>query len=100
MPWSCRSGQGRASIGLAPVAVGRAVGLILPLTGRHRLLGRAVLRGADLRGADLRYANLKGADLSRADLAGARIHEIRCNELTILPDGTYWSADVNLDRLV
>lgn len=60
----------------------------------------AVLHSADLSGADLRYVNLKGADLNRAKLAGARLHEVSCDETTILPDGSHWSPGVNLEQLV
>ena len=61
---------------------------------------RADLSGASLQNANLHHANfwqttLKGADLRGADLTGANVTDVRCNETTILPDGTPWSDEVN-----
>jgi len=54
---------------------------------------RALLRDADLRGAHLEGARLDGADLRGAALDGTFL-----DELTTLPDGNKWSADVDLRR--
>jgi hypothetical protein len=62
----------------------------------------AVLIDADLRNADLRWANLQWADLQDADLRGARLTYARLHRAylrgAILPDGTPWRPDRDLER--
>jgi uncharacterized protein YjbI with pentapeptide repeats len=53
----------------------------------------STLTDVDLSGADLRGARLSGADLSGATLVGAKI-----DETTILPDGTAWMPEADLNR--
>jgi uncharacterized protein YjbI with pentapeptide repeats len=82
---------------------------------------RAQLQGGDLRNANLWYAYLSEADLSDANLEGAnlsgatlgsngilisygedketfRLEPTKFNENTVLPDGSKWSQDVDMDR--
>lgn len=70
-------------------------------------LNRANLRGANLRstdlranlaGADLRIANLGAADLRGAYLIGADLEGAEFYETTRLPDGTYWTPDIDMAR--
>jgi uncharacterized protein YjbI with pentapeptide repeats len=58
----------------------------------------ADLRDADLRGAKLIWANLRGANLGEAELEGAYLGEAKCNDNTILPDGTKWTPDTDMAR--
>lgn len=62
---------------------------------------------ANLRGANLAYANLsnaklvdtdlQGANLRGANLKGVEVYEVRCDENTILPDGSNWRDGVLLE---
>lgn len=69
-----------------------------------RLLGAELidgkLRGANLSRASLFLANLTGVDLREANLEGvnlrhANINNVKCDENTKLPNGQYWSDEVN-----
>lgn len=59
---------------------------------------------ADLKGADLREARLQGATLEGANLEGVKLTrrmlspdcELGFNEETILPDGSRWTAEVDI----
>lgn len=53
----------------------------------------AYLREANLTGAHLEGARLDGADLRNANLEGAHL-----DDLTVLPDGSPWSAEADLGR--
>ena len=61
------------------------------------LLG-ADLTLAHLEGADMRTANLKDTDLRSANLKNANMYGVRCNNKTILPDGTNWTTDVDWSK--
>ncbi|MBX3083090.1 MAG: pentapeptide repeat-containing protein [Anaerolineae bacterium] len=62
-------------------------------TLRHAQLQHADMTDSDLQGANLIGANLQGADLARADLRGTQF-----DVSTILPDGSRWTSDSDLDR--
>jgi uncharacterized protein YjbI with pentapeptide repeats len=64
-------------------------------------LSNAFLTEANLKDADLREANLTGADLSNAflvntDFRRADLSEVKCNEDTVLPNGTKWTPDTDI----
>lgn len=77
-------------------------------------LNSANLQGADLSNASLEGANLTKANLANANLAGANLQcttlqyanlmganipeNVLFNSNTILPDGTYWQRDADLDH--
>ena len=56
----------------------------------------AVLQVTSLRNAWLEAANLKGADLWQSSLENARLKNALFSETTILPDGSKWTPDVDL----
>ena len=56
----------------------------------------AVLRSTDLTGANLWQAHLHAANLTGADLKQANLSGARFNAHTILPDGQYWHAELDL----
>lgn len=58
----------------------------------------ALLVGADLQGVILWSANVQGANLEKANLEGAVLENAFFDEMTILPDGSYWSREANLAR--
>ena len=58
----------------------------------------ANLGGAKLRGAALVQANLKGANLRDADLRGVEFSWAKFDKNSILPDGTRWHSDEDLER--
>ncbi|RMF77697.1 MAG: pentapeptide repeat-containing protein [Chloroflexi bacterium] len=65
-------------------------------------LTAANLRNADLNRANFRDAKLvnaclQGARLFDADLQGARLDNAQFDEETILPDGSNWSPDVDME---
>lgn len=71
------------------------------LTRAHLLrakLQTASLRGARLQDADLTGADLTQADLSGADLRGASLADCTFDTSTVLPDGSRWAPDSDLDR--
>lgn len=64
-------------------------------------LNNAKLQGANLRNtnltqADLSDAQLQGADLRDAMLTGAILDDTAFDTMTILPDGAFWTAQINL----
>lgn len=59
----------------------------------------ASLMGANLRDADLMSADLKGADLHQADLRGAVIQWTSFDQNTILPDGSRYDFEGDLDQM-
>ena len=61
-------------------------------------LYRAVLHGASLCEANLEGVHLEGAKLENADLRGANLSGAMLDELTTLPDGTPWHAEIDLAR--
>lgn len=67
-------------------------------TLRRANLQGANLEDANLQGADLQEANLQGANLQSADLQDAELGHARFNTDTILPDGSPWTPEVNLER--
>jgi uncharacterized protein YjbI with pentapeptide repeats len=82
---------------------------ILPLADLSRAtclranLARVDLSGARLQSTNLQEANLwnadlQSADLTDADLSGANMTNITCDDETVLPDGSKWSADVDWSR--
>jgi uncharacterized protein YjbI with pentapeptide repeats len=71
------------------------------LQGVH--LGAANLQGARLTSANLQRArlwkaNLQGAELAEANLQGASLVDNKVDENTVLPDGTHWTHDTDMDR--
>lgn len=70
---------------------------------RHAALDNADLRSANLQHCTLDFANvnfadLRGADLNRASLKNATISEAIFDKHTILPDGTAWTAEIDLTQ--
>lgn len=61
-------------------------------------LSHALLMGVDLIGAILSHADLRGADFRGAILRYADLEEAILDETTRLPDGNYWSPDVDMER--
>lgn len=61
----------------------------------------ADLAGARLEGTNLGLARLRGANLGIAERQGIavefveRLGSVKCDEMTILPDFTHWTEDVN-----
>ena len=58
----------------------------------------ADLSDAILTSVSLNGTNLKGANLQGANIAGAHLSAAQFNEQTILPDGTHWTSDTDLER--
>lgn len=58
----------------------------------------ASLVDANLQGATLRKTSLQGADLTGANLENALLTGTYFSTETILPDGTFWSEDTDMDR--
>jgi len=56
------------------------------------------LSDAKLARSSLTYVNLKGANLSRADLQWTDFSFAQFDESTILPDGTCWTSDYDIER--
>lgn len=54
-------------------------------------LTQASLTKADLRGARMQGAHLEGADFTKAKMLGANLAQARCDNTTVLPDGTCWT---------
>jgi hypothetical protein len=67
---------------------------------RRANLQAADLQDANLRETDLQDANLRGADLTGADLQDANLQGAKFNSQTILPDGSQWHPDQDLDCFV
>lgn len=78
---------------------------------RSASLWHAFLKGATFEASTLENANLEGADLedadfSRASLKGANLKGVKNFETvtfsgtTIMPDGTAWSYDTNLQKFI
>ena len=67
-------------------------------------LSNADFSGADLRNAVFLSANLDGANLTNAYLLDAELdfslgaNRTTLDETTILPDGTYWTPDTDMER--
>jgi uncharacterized protein YjbI with pentapeptide repeats len=61
-------------------------------------LYRVNFNGAYLREANLAGAHLEGARLEGADLRGALLENAHLDELTVLPDGSHWTPDVDMCR--
>lgn len=66
-------------------------------------LDNAILGGVNLQNADLRVANLTeallyGANLKGAELWAATLDGARFSETTVLPDGTFWNSEVDMQR--
>ena len=70
--------------------------LYAKLQGAH--LSEANLRGAYLGEADLRRAALDGANLQGAQMLNANLEGIFIRRGTILPDGTEWTPDTDMER--
>ena len=56
------------------------------------------LQNAVLRRTNLQEAQLVGCDLTGANMVAANLTDAVFNNSTILPDGTNWSADVDMGR--
>jgi uncharacterized protein YjbI with pentapeptide repeats len=56
------------------------------------------MSSANLAYADLAGANLHGTNLSSAYLKGANLKQVRFDENTILPDGTRWTPNTDMER--
>ncbi|MGF1459772.1 MAG: pentapeptide repeat-containing protein [Leptolyngbyaceae cyanobacterium] len=69
-------------------------------TLRRANLSQTNLVSAKLEGADLVEADLAGADLYKANLKDADLSAARFSTKTRLPDGTYWSPEMQLDIFV
>lgn len=69
---------------------------------RYANLEGATLRVANLSGTNLYFANLQGANLRWANLEGAILGEgreqVKLDQTTTLPDGTYWSPETDMTR--
>ena len=61
-------------------------------------LSESVLAYSNLRGANLSDSNLQGAIMRGADLSHAELNGAMFGVDTLLPDGTYWTADTNIAR--
>ncbi len=61
---------------------------------------RANLRMVNLRGVNLKRAKLLDANMLEANLQGAEIVHADFNENTILPDGSRWTPETDLDRFI
>jgi uncharacterized protein YjbI with pentapeptide repeats len=61
-------------------------------------LHNASLYDAELQQACLDRANLCASNLLYANLQGASLWGTLFNETTVLPDGTYWTADTDMSR--
>lgn len=62
-------------------------------------LAKANLRGAKMVCTNLRSANLASADLRGADLTQAKVYANTVfDEQTIMPDGSYWTQDIDWDK--
>lgn len=74
----------------------------------HQMRANGWLQDGSLQNANLRNANLCGADLSQADLRGVDFYDAQLkdvniynaifDEITMLPDGNYWSKNIKLKR--
>ena len=53
---------------------------------------------ANFEGAIMNSANLQGANLTEANLQGADLSRTFFDTLTILPDGTMWSREIDMER--
>ncbi len=62
------------------------------------ILTGAVLMGANLTSTNFWQANLGKANLHNAVMTGANLFDIRCDEQTILPDGTFWTNVIDWGR--
>lgn len=62
---------------------------------RDSSLVKANFQNANLQNASLINADLRGTNLQNASLIGADLMGVRCNQQTRLPDGRFWSDDVN-----
>ena len=62
---------------------------------RHANLSGANMVDSYLEGTNLMDSNLEGVDLMYANLEHTNMYGVRCNEKTILPDGTTWTSDVD-----
>ncbi len=58
----------------------------------------AKLLAANLQGAKLVKANLQGANLRDANLEGAIIYKAPFDEITVLPDGSKWTPETDMER--
>ena len=88
----------------ANLTMSKLIGADLTMAGLWgaKLLGTN-LRAANLSGAYLREANLSGAKLLEANLTGAmlleaNLQEAKLDETTMLPDGTMWTPDTDIER--
>lgn len=76
----------------------------LLMTGLNQVDGEgASFQNADMRRSNLSYANLKKADLCGANLTDALLWESDMegalfDETTLLPDGSQWSPEVDMQR--
>ena len=77
---------------------------ITPLAPRaatlaHANAENAIFGSAILYSVNLSGTNLKGADLREAKMKGAIMNEnTQFDERTILPDGSIWTSDTNMER--
>jgi len=56
------------------------------------------LSGLDLQGSNMTFTNLQGTNLTGANLDNVNLRGAKLNQQTILPDGSYWTPDVNLKQ--
>jgi hypothetical protein len=61
-------------------------------------LESANLQCADLSAAQLQRANLQGANLEEASLEKANLAYAKFSDSTVLPDGSKWTPDTDLER--
>ncbi len=61
-------------------------------------LSKASLYDAELQHVRLDHANLSGTNLLYANLQGASLRETCFDETTVLPDGTYWTRNIDMSR--
>ncbi|MBL8116514.1 MAG: pentapeptide repeat-containing protein, partial [Anaerolineae bacterium] len=50
--------------------------------------------------ANLWQADLSGANLTGCQMRGVLLYETHFDEATILPDGSRWSAEVDVNRFI
>lgn len=56
------------------------------------------MAGVDLSNANLKGANLSGADLRETRLVRGHVEDITLDEQTMLPDGSRWTPDTDIER--